>query len=69
MASWPMEAHTSVATASAPAQAAAGSVRTSTPPPVCPAIRAAAALTSGLGRRLSGAAIRTFIPAVAPPSR
>ena len=65
MASWPMEAQTSVAITSACSHAAAGSVQISTPPPVGPAIRVAAAITAAAGPRVSGAAMRTRIPAVA----
>ena len=45
----PMEVHTSVAITSAPVHAARGSVPTSTPPPVCAAIRAAASSTAASG--------------------
>ena len=56
MASWPIDTHTSVAITSACSHAAAGSVQSSTVPPVCSAIRAAAATTSGSGTTVPGAA-------------
>ena len=64
-----MDVHTSVASTSAPAQAALAAPVTSTAPPVRAAMARASASTAGSGRYCAGAAIRTRIPAVAPPSR
>ena len=63
-----MDAHTSVASTSASAQAASGSVGTVDRAPVCPAM-AGGGEHRRVGRYRSGAPIRTRIPAVAPPSR
>ena len=64
-----MDVHVSVATTSAPATAFAGSVPTSTEPPVRAAIPAARRSTAGSGANPSGPASRTCMPAVAPPRR
>ena len=64
-----MLAHTSVYSTSAPEHASAGSLSSSTAPPVCVAISRARCTTCGMGSKPGGVATRIRMPTFAQPSR
>src|SRR5699024_6789694 len=67
-ASWPIDTQVSVTRTSAPRAAAFGSSVTVSDPPVWVARASASAITAGTGWWPAGAAMRTCMPALTPPS-